>query len=516
MRKNQSTCNSSFSRLDSEQCGEVDSQCGECADPLTVRCDTNTWCKVFAFPGVDKEAIRRLRRGVHEALFPWDATYNDARLVWNKSINNFPTVIAKVSSAEEVCFAMEWARKHGMKVTVRAGGHSNEGSCIGVEMVVDLTLMNGIEVVEGGKYVWLDAGCLLGPVAKFLADRHGLMIAAGSCPNVGVAGLCLGGGMGYSVRRYGLTSDNLVAVQAVLPPTDACDKARVMKAKGGDPLLWVCRGAGGGNGGCIVTRFKFRAHRLSDEGVTLIEGFWDWREAERMVRGWMAWACVEADRRMTLALQLLGPKRGVRVVGQFLGPKSQAKECFRGWVGGYSIPRPKKILVKGCSFLDVARYIAGPNHHAPCQRAKAYFVREGRLDTQALVRLAEGLEEDAPTCESISLNPLAGAVWDVGEHETSWCWRKGYPAWLCATVNWTNAEDQRRKEDKLKGLCCKLEGRVLGGKPHVYINFPDKEVISVERYWGKHADRILEIRTKNDPLGLICGGVVSKGKRQHE
>jgi len=322
------------------------SQCGAGADPMRAHIRSNAWCRVLvAFPGVTHERIEYLRRRVPDTLFPWDADYDRQRMIWNKAVNQYPAVIARCASTAQVQHALRWAGAHGMRVHVRSGGHSIEGFCVGTGMVVDVSRIGRVRVFDGGRHVAVGGGVLAGALCEALAP-HGLLVPLGSCPNVGVAGLALGGGWGYLCRRYGLTCDGLVGVRMVLAPGAGAGAGErgataplppVVTAKTGGrehgDLLWACRGAAAGGLLGVVTRMVFRTHPVPEHGLALVELLWDWQHARRLIAAWQAWAPRRADRRLTLALQLLGPEKGVRLFGVHAGsPDSARRLVLDGWV----------------------------------------------------------------------------------------------------------------------------------------------------------------------------------------
>jgi FAD/FMN-containing dehydrogenase len=198
---------------------------------------------------------RNLRDRFHgELLAPGDAGYDAARAVFNAMIDRRPGLIARCSSAEDVVQAVTFARERGILVSVRCTGHNIGGFAVCDDgLVIDLSRMKGIAVDAGARTVRVDAGCNWGDVADAL-QPHGLAVPGGFVSVTGVSGLTLGGGLGWLVRKYGLSLDNLLSADMVL-----ADGRRVTaSATANDDLFWAIRG-GGGNFG-VVTTFEFQAH----------------------------------------------------------------------------------------------------------------------------------------------------------------------------------------------------------------------------------------------------------------
>ncbi|AVK77421.1 FAD linked glycolate oxidase [Pandoravirus macleodensis] len=273
----------------------VRSQCGPCNDPLTVKSISNTWCDILRDKGVSLECLCALARHV-DIRYPWDPSYNTARLVYNKRINVFPQAIVYAHSAEDVRRALAWTADHNVPFSVRSGGHSVEGYSTTTGVVIDLSRLDGLEVSPDAREVAIQAGSLIGPTYLRLQNGDqgtpetrghgpgGLIVPMGTCANVGVAGLVQGGGVGFLMRRWGFTCDSLVAAEVVLAD------GSIVRADAHGPhadLFWAMRGAGGGNFG-IATRFVFGTQRLST--VLLFEITFAWDDAVVVADAWQRWA----------------------------------------------------------------------------------------------------------------------------------------------------------------------------------------------------------------------------------
>ncbi|HYN37217.1 MAG TPA: FAD-dependent oxidoreductase, partial [Actinomycetota bacterium] len=202
---------------------------------------------------IDGAAIRELEESFRGQLVrPGDATYEEHRKVWNGSINRSPALIARCAGVADVIAAVHFARKTGLLVAVRGGGHSFPGlSTNDGGIVIDLSLMKGIRVDPEAGTVRAQAGVLLGELDRE-TQAFGLAVPAGIVTHTGLAGLTLGGGIGFIMRKYGLTIDNLLSVDVI---TAEGEFVKASEHENAD-LFWGVRG-GGGNFG-IVTEFEFR------------------------------------------------------------------------------------------------------------------------------------------------------------------------------------------------------------------------------------------------------------------
>jgi len=192
---------------------------------------------------------------------PGDPEYDQTRAVYNGMIDKRPAAIARCRDAADVVACVRFGRQHGAEIAVRGGGHSAGG--FGVwdgALVIDLSLMRSTTVSPEHHTVRADGGCTLGDI-DHATVAFGMAVPTGILASTGIAGLALGGGVGYLSRRFGLTADNLLAADVVL-----ADGTLVTASENSHrDLFWALRG-GGGNFG-IVTSFTFRCHDIGENGV---------------------------------------------------------------------------------------------------------------------------------------------------------------------------------------------------------------------------------------------------------
>ena len=200
-----------------------------------------------------------------ELITPTDAGYDDARAVYNGMIDKRPAAIARVRDAVDVITCVRYAREHGFTITVRGGGHSAAGLGVGDDaLVIDLSLLRSTTVDPGNHTVRVDAGCTWSDVDHATVG-FGMAVPSGFIASTGVAGLALGGGVGYLSRRFGLTVDSMLSADVVLADGTFVTASETQHSD----LFWALRG-GGGNFG-VVTSFTFRTHDIG-EGGTIIGG----------------------------------------------------------------------------------------------------------------------------------------------------------------------------------------------------------------------------------------------------
>jgi FAD/FMN-containing dehydrogenase len=250
---------------------------------------------------LDARALTELERSFRGQLVrPSDPAYDEQRKVWNGSIDRSPALIARCAGAADVIAAVKFARATGLQVAVRGGGHSFPGlSVCDGGVVIDLGPMNGIRVDPEARTVRAQAGVMLGELDRE-TQAFGLAVPSGIVTHTGLAGLTLGGGIGWLMRKHGLTIDQLIAVDVV---TADGDLVRASDNENPD-LFWGLRG-GGGNFG-IVTEFEFR---LNPVGPIVLAGpiFWPMSESANVLRFYREWIADAPDELMTIVVHRKAP-----------------------------------------------------------------------------------------------------------------------------------------------------------------------------------------------------------------
>jgi FAD/FMN-containing dehydrogenase len=209
-------------------------------------------------PGVFEELRGRLRGSL---LMPADAGYDESRAVWNAMIDRKPAAVAKALGIADVIACVQFARERGIPISVKGGGHNISGLAVADDaLLVDMSAMRGVWVDPARGVAHAQPGCLLGDVDRE-TQVHGLAAPLGFISQTGIAGLTLGGGMGYLTRRFGWTSDSVSSLQVVTAD------GRLQRASEDEhaDLFWALRGAGANFG--IATDFEFRLQPIGPEMV---------------------------------------------------------------------------------------------------------------------------------------------------------------------------------------------------------------------------------------------------------
>jgi FAD/FMN-containing dehydrogenase len=264
---------------------------------------------------------------------PADPEYDLRRAIWNGSIDRRPAVILRCAGVSDVIAAVRFARATGLPVAVRSGGHSFPGLSVADDaLVIDLTSMKGVRVDPAARTARVQAGVLLGELDKE-TQAFGLAVPSGIVTHTGVAGLTLGGGIGWIMRKHGLSIDQLVSVDLVTADGEFVKASADENAE----LFWGVRG-GGGNFG-IVTEFEFRCVPL---GTQVLAGpiIWPMHQSGEVLRFYRDWIAEAPDELMTILLHRKAPplpiipaelhgQRVVMVVCCWIGDPEEGEEVLR-------------------------------------------------------------------------------------------------------------------------------------------------------------------------------------------
>src|SRR5918992_1080462 len=198
--------------------------------------------------------LRAVLKG--RVISPEDAAYDTVRAVFYGARSRRPALIVRVADATDVSYVVSLARERGLELAVRSGGHSLAGhSTTDGGIMIDLSDMKRLEIDVAGRTAWAETGLTAGEYTAAAGD-HGLATGFGDTGSVGIGGITLGGGVGFLVRKHGLTIDDLLAAEIVT----ADGELLYVDGDTHEDLFWAIRG-GGGNFG-VATRFKFRLHPL--------------------------------------------------------------------------------------------------------------------------------------------------------------------------------------------------------------------------------------------------------------
>ena len=451
----------------------------------------------MAGPAPDWRALERAVSGA--VLRPGDAGYDAAR---KPAIARFhdarPDAVVRCRTAGDVAAAIAFAHAAGLRVAARSGGHDFAGRSTTDGVVVDVGPMDAVALGPDG-VATIGAGARLARVYDALAAQ-GRTIPAGCGPEVGAAGLVLGGGIGLLGRMHGLTCDALLGAEVVLADGRIvdCDADRE-----GD-LFWALRGAGAGGFG-IVTALRVATLPSPPVATRLHVVFRD-EDAAAVVGAWQGWAVDGPDE---LAATLLLGDGGVVVTGAHIGPRADAERCV-GDLGARAGARPASILLEEGSYHAVKRALSGlggvdealSEGHA-LSRSELF---DRALPYDAVRALVAHLREEAGgATRELDLTPLGGAYGGVAPDASAFAHRSArFVLKHTAVVAADAAEaDRAAARDWLERSFAIVHPWGSGG---VYPNFPEPELDGWARaYHGDNLERLAAIRARYDPDDVLRG-----------
>jgi FAD/FMN-containing dehydrogenase len=450
--------------------------------------------------GLGATAVAGLRRVVAgEVIGRADDGYDVHRRVWNGSIDRHPALIVRCRGVDDVRAAVRFGRDQQLPIAVRSGGHSFPGlSTCDDGLLIDLRPMDGVRVDPDARTAGVQAGVLLGELDA-ATQEHGLAVPAGIVSSTGLTGLTLGGGIGWIMRRYGLTVDSLLSADVV---TADGSFVRAAEDENAD-LFWGLRG-GGGNFG-IVTDLRFRLHPLGPQ-VMAGAAFWPIDQAASVLRRHRDWIAGCPDELMTLVVQRLAPPLPV-VPAELVGrPVVAVAACFAGDVEeGERVLRPMRDF--GSPVLDLFApkpFTAHQQMFDPSFRHGCwYYVRScdvAELSDEVIDVVVEHGRRISSPLSSIALWQMGGAVARVGEDETAF---HGRSAGFTFNINGNTAtadgfEEQRQWARDYWSALAPFH-------TSVYVNFlmEEGEARVREAYGDAKYERLRTLKRMYDPENVF-------------
>ena len=438
--------------------------------------------------------IDRLRVEVTgEVLGPEDAGYDRARAVMYGGFDRRPAVVVRVANAADVARVVLLARDTGLPLAVRSGGHSNAGhSTTDGGIVLDLSTMKKLDIDLDGRTAWADAG-LTAAEYSTPAAAHGLATGFGDTGSVGLGGITLGGGVGYLVRRHGLTIDSLLAADLV---TADGDLLRV-DAETYPDLFWAIRG-GGGNFG-VATRFRFRLHDVG----TILGGMLVLPASADTIAGFIAAAEAAPEDLSTIAnvmpappMPFLAPEDHGRLVVLAMLAHAGGPEAERDLAPFRALATPIADLVRPMTYPELFPP-QDPEYH-PTAAARTMFM--DRIDHAAAERIVATLDASDASMRVAQLRVLGGAMARIPADATAFAHRSSR-IMVNVAAFYDGPDDRAVREAWVDEFAAALHQDDDGA----YVNFLGDEGPERIRaaYPGATWDRLSSIKRRYDPTNLF-------------
>jgi FAD/FMN-containing dehydrogenase len=430
--------------------------------------------------------------------------YEASRLVWNAMVDRRPALIARCTSPSDVVAALRYGRAHGVEVGVRCGGHSVVGISVpDGGLMLDLSPMDGVSVDPDRRTARIGGGALLGVLDR-ATQPYGLATTAGNVSHTGVGGLTLGGGMGWLARRFGLTCDNVTAVELV---SAGGELVRASETENPD-LFWGLRG-GGGNFG-VATAFELRLHDVGTAAL-LTDLFYRPEEAPAAMRVWRD-LLPEAPRQATFTAWV-----GTSGPWPYLPPELHGRWLVSVgyvWVGDPAAGRdllaavrdaapPLAERVQELSYLELQTMDDNVEGHRWRRYWKGHYLRalpNAAIDAFISRGVGPGDPVDLGLLPRASLQAYGGAISDVGSDETAFAHRETQVEFVAA-AQWTDPAEDGARIAAARRFGAAIEPFATGA----YVNsLSDEGAEGVRRAYGpEKLARLVTLKRRYDPENVF-------------
>ena len=434
------------------------------------------------------QALNRQLRG--ELLRPGDGGYEGARSVWNAMVDRRPSLIVRSAGVADVINSVNFARTNNLPVSVRAGGHNVAGSavCDG-GIMLDLSRMKSVRVDPVSRTARAEPGLVWGEFDRE-TQAFGLATNGGACSGTGIAGVTLGGGEGWLMRKYGLALDNLASVDVV----SADGQLRKASPNENADLFFGVRGAQSNFG--VVTSLEYRLHPV---GPTVLAGMvlHPLEKAKEVLRFYRQFDS-EAPEEMSAWAGLMTSPDGhpvVAIVACYIGP-SEAGEKVARPLKDFGPPMADMIqpmpYVKVQSMFDESFPPGRRNYW------KSNMLRE--LSDDAIDALAGGFKQVTSPYSMVLIVQLGGAVKRFGKDGTALNHRTS-PYDLVIMPAWSDPAESEKHIRWADDLWRAMQPFSSGG---VYVNYLGNEGEErVKAAYGTNYERLVSLKNKYDPMNLF-------------
>jgi FAD/FMN-containing dehydrogenase len=428
-------------------------------------------------------------------IAPDDPGYDQARGVFYGSFDRRPALIVRPTDAAEVATVVALARDSGLELAVRSGGHSLAGHSVSDGgIVLDLSAMRDLDIDAEARTAWAQTGLTAGEYTV-AAGAHGLATGFGDTGSVGIGGLTLGGGVGYLVRKHGLTIDDLLAAELVT----ADGQVLRTDAETHPDLFWAIRG-GGGNFG-VATRFRYRLHPVD----RVVGGMLLLPATAEVIAAFVAEAEAAPEELSAIANVMVAPPmppipeqaHGKLMVMALLCWAGEVEAGERAVARFRGLATPFADMVRPMPYPEIYQFTEGgpgPDHEA----ARSLFL--DAVDGATAETIVEHLRASTAPLAVAQLRVLGGAMARVPADATAFAHR-GRRIMAALGAVWERPEEAATHQAWVTGFAAALRQ----GDPDVYVNFVGDEGPARvrEAYPGSTWERLAAVKRRYDPGNLF-------------
>jgi FAD/FMN-containing dehydrogenase len=445
--------------------------------------------------GQERLSIPELRSSLKGRLItPDDAGYDEARSTFYGGVDRRPAFIIRPKDTSDVSHVVSLARETGLELAIRSGGHSFAGHSLSDGgIVIDLRDMRALQIDPESRTAWAETGLTAGEYTT-AAAAYGLATGFGDTGSVGIGGITLGGGVGFLVRKYGMTIDDLLAAEIVT----ADGQILYTDAETHPDLFWAIRG-GGGNFG-VAVRFKFRLHEVND----FVGGMLFLPATPQVVASFITEAEVAPEELSTIANVMPAPAmpfipeelHGQMIVMGMMAYVGDVEAGQRAIAPFRALAEPLMDMVKPMTYPEI--YPPEEDDYHPTAAAHTMFL--DKIDLSDAETIIERLRSSAAMMCVAQLRVLGGAMARVPVEATAFAHRK-------ARIMVNLAAFYNGPEDKVvqEAWVADFAAALHQGDSAAYVNFLGDEGQARVRdaYPGATWDRLAAIKARYDPTNLF-------------
>ena len=424
-----------------------------------------------------------------KVIGPADPEYDNARRIWNASIDKHPGLIVRCAGAADVVQTVKFGRANDLLVSIRGGGHNVAGRALSDDgLVIDLSSMRAVFVDPAKGTARVQGGATLGDLDR---ETHafGLAVPAGVVSRTGIAGLTLGGGIGWLVRKYGLTCDNVLSFEIAT----ADGKLLTASADENPELFWALRG-GGGNFG-VVTSFLFRAYPVTNVfGGMIVHARDHARDVIKHYRDFMT----SAPEELTAYAVLITTPDGhpaVAVVACFCGDPAEGKLVLRPL---REFGSPLMDAVQLMPFPAMQKLIDGAFPEGTYNYWKSDFVRE--MSDEVIDLIVTHANKMKSPLSAVVIEYYGGAAGRIGVSQSAFAQRQaeydiGYMA------QWTDPAEKEVHVAWARDMADALRPHASGG--HLLNFLGEESPDMIQAAFGPNYARLAQVKKKYDPTNFF-------------
>jgi FAD/FMN-containing dehydrogenase len=450
-------------------------------------------------PTTADEAVTEFTESLRGSLLrPEDEEYDEARTVWNATIDRHPAFVVQCAGTADVISAVTFAKEHDYLISVKGGGHNIAGRAVEDDaLLIDLSSMKSVRVDPDAKTARVEPGVVLNEL-DHETQAFGLATPVGYNSTTGIAGLTLGGGWGWLSRKHGLTVDNLLSADVV---TAEGELVHASQSENED-LFWGIRG-GGGNFG-IVTSFEFQLHEV---GPTVLSGpiVHPFEDAETVLAGYREFAAVAPNDATVWCVIRHAPPLPF-IPEEWHGRKVVILAAFYAgdMADGEQVLQPIRDI--GDPIADAV----GPHPYTGWQQAFDGLAPAGNRNywkshnfdemTDEMIETFVEYGETIPTPETeIAIPHLGGAMNERPVESTAYPHRN-FEFTMVLHTQWTDPERDEECIAWTRDMHEAMAPHATGG---IYANFVPEEVGDQRAAYGENYDRLVEVKNEWDPENLF-------------